>query len=54
MDDNEHEEKPVPSELLDYSKAVFDRHAADFDILDNKALGIIGIIRSAPLTFSAE
>ena len=31
------------SELIDYSKAMFDRHAADFDTLDNKALGVIGI-----------
>lgn len=30
-------------ELIDYSKALFDRHAADFDTLDNKALGVIGI-----------
>lgn len=30
-------------ELIDYSKHLFDRYAADFDTLDNKALGVIGI-----------
>lgn len=28
--------------MIDYSKALFDRHANDFDTLDNKALGVIG------------
>ncbi len=31
------------NELIDYAKAQFDRYACDFDVLDNKALGIIGI-----------
>jgi len=30
-------------ECIDYSKSSLDRYAADFDTLDNKALGIIGI-----------
>jgi len=30
-------------ELIDYSRHLFDRYAADFDTLDNKALGVIGI-----------
>jgi hypothetical protein len=30
-------------ELIDYSKHLFDRYAVDFDTLDNKALGVIGI-----------
>jgi hypothetical protein len=30
-------------DLLAYSRGLFDRYAADFDTLDNKALGVIGI-----------
>ncbi len=44
MSGEEKKENPVPLELLEYSKAQFDRHAADFDVLDSKALGIMGII----------
>lgn len=44
-DKNEKAKKnDVPQELLDYSKHIFDRHAADFDHLDNKAIGVMGIV----------
>jgi hypothetical protein len=35
--------KMASSEIHDYSKALFDQQTADFDTLDNKALGVIGI-----------
>lgn len=34
----------MPSELIEYAKHIFDRNTSDFDTLDNKALGIIGIV----------
>ena len=34
----------VPVELLEYAKSIFDRYAGDFDHLDNKSLGIMGIV----------
>jgi len=43
MEEDKAKDKFSSSELIDYSKAMFDRHAADFDTLDNKALGVIGI-----------
>jgi hypothetical protein len=38
------ENRDIPVELLDYSKSIFDRYANDFDHLDNKALGVMGVV----------
>ena len=34
----------IPEEFLQYSKGLFDRWAADFDHLDNKAVGIMAVV----------
>lgn len=34
----------VPDSLRDYAKLYFDLHASDFSHLDNKALGVFGIV----------
>lgn len=44
QDTNTEPDKHLPSEFIDYSKSYFDRLAADFDHLDNKALGIMAVI----------
>ena len=33
----------VPTDLIDYTKILFDRYAADFDHIDNKSIGIMAI-----------
>jgi len=38
------ENQTVPTELIDYAKSMFDRYAADFDHLDNKAIAVIGVV----------
>ena len=37
-------EDSVPEEFLQYSKGLFDRCAADFDHLDNKAVGLMAVV----------
>jgi len=37
------ENQNVPVELLDYAKSNFDLYASDFNHLDNKAIGVLGI-----------
>ncbi len=44
MPHEQSEELTVPIELIDYAKSMFDRYAADFDHLDNKAIGVIGVV----------
>lgn len=43
MAENETKQDVICSEVIDYARHLFDRHAIDFDTLDKKALGSIGI-----------
>lgn len=43
MSNKEKDYNRSSQDLIAYSKGLFDRHASDFDTLDNKALGVIGI-----------
>jgi uncharacterized membrane protein (Fun14 family) len=38
------QKESVPVELIEYSKSIFDRYASDFDHLDNKSIGIMGVV----------
>lgn len=44
MSNEKHEMENAPIELIEYSKSMFNRQAADFDHLDNKSLGIMGVV----------
>jgi hypothetical protein len=43
MTEQQNHKQDVPTELLDYAKSNFDLYAADFNHLDNKAIGVLGI-----------
>lgn len=43
MVEQKNDKRDVPIELLDYAKSNFDLSASDFDHLDSKAIGVLGI-----------
>lgn len=43
MAEQKNDKQDVPVELLDYAKSNFDLSASDFDHLDSKAIGVLGI-----------
>ncbi len=43
MVEQKNDKQDVPIELLDYAKSNFDLSASDFDHLDSKAIGVLGI-----------